>query len=204
MTQALLALGCDPSLPDGWGFPPLVAAAAGNLENFESACVILDLLLEAKANPHSAVGSLTALECAARGGNAAAVRRLAAGGADATGGGAKYPPLYYGILSGDVETVTALLDGGAVARDVKFGDEQLTPLMCAAQVGDIYIGRLLLGHGAAADEIGGEHMWTALHEAATRGRDLFYKWLRTEVMADTTIRDSRGRLASEMKTPHQT
>lgn len=53
-------------------------------------------------------------------------------------------------------------------------------MMCAAEAGDVRIGRLLLEYKADLFGVGGTQNWTAMDVARARGKDLFAKWLTEE------------------------
>ncbi|TPX12492.1 uncharacterized protein E0L32_006904 [Thyridium curvatum] len=206
MTRLVLALGADPSQPDGLGFLPLISAVTASElnEDEEESTELLDALLEAGAEVDgtSTGMDLTALAVASRQGSVRAMSKLLDAGANPNAGGHSCPPIYFALTSRSFEAVQMLVEAGATVDGdrVRFGKEELTPMMCAAEAGDINIGRLLLKKGAVLDATSsGLENWTALHIAVHHKNDLFAKWLTEEAGARTDIRDQKGRLAFDIR-----
>jgi ankyrin repeat protein len=95
---------------------------------------------------------LSELSLAARDGDAALIRQLAAKGTDLNepSGKTQWTPMLHAIHKRQHASVAALLDGGADANRAA-GHDGVTPLMMAAAYGDDETVRLLLQHGAKAD-----------------------------------------------------
>jgi hypothetical protein len=105
------------------------------------------LFTACNAIPHAPISDLV---IAARDGDTAAIRRLAAQGADpnAPSGGNGWTPLLHAIHKHQNASIAALLDAGA---DVNRGDDKgVTPLMMAAGYGYDDTVRLLLERKADA------------------------------------------------------
>jgi hypothetical protein len=90
----------------------------------------------------------SALVNAARAGDAAQIRKLAANGADvnAPKGVNEWPPLMHAVHKNQPAAVAALLDAGANPNATSQGGE--TPLMMAAGYGQTAIVKMLLARGA--------------------------------------------------------
>ncbi|RYP41098.1 hypothetical protein DL767_001259 [Monosporascus sp. MG133] len=203
MVRLLLLLGADPSLEDGYNITPLMSAAY--LGRGGTDLEVLRELIDAEAHVDAIVESgLTALEAAVRGGNVPAARALLAHGAEPNGRNpALESPLQHAIEARDAEMVAALLDygaevGGPGAR-FKSG---WTAMMCAAEAGDVPIGRLLKSRKADMFATAGKEKWTPLHVAAVKGNKLFFKWLVEEGQKEGhpwSERDYKGRTAFQVK-----
>jgi hypothetical protein len=69
-------------------------------------------------------------------------------GAGSGGRGRSFPPLHLAARSGNVETVTGLLDAGAGLEELDDGPNGWTPLLHAIHKGQLGVVRLLLARGA--------------------------------------------------------
>jgi uncharacterized protein len=195
MVARLLAAGADPNtaaLSNG-EMPLMVAARSGNADTVK-------LLLDARAdvNAKDTLRGTTALSWAAEQNHATVVKLLLARGADpkaaskvvagGRGGGdddaADDPgagaananarggvtPLMLAVREKGVETIDALLDGGAPI-DQKAGDGT-TALIVALQNGDAAIAKRLIARGADVNAINGKG-WTPLFLAVkNRSREI--------------------------------
>jgi ankyrin repeat protein len=136
----------------------------------------LTLLLHGGGTVNADVGGVTALMCAAFGGDLESVRFLLERGADArarteTG----LTNLIWAALSGNADIVELLLDQGAdpnARYERPDSDGQfLTPVLAAVLQGHVACLRRLLDHGADVNVQGGPFARTALLCAATAGSE---------------------------------
>jgi ankyrin repeat protein len=206
MVRLLLLLGADPSLEDGYDTTPLVCAACHiSVKPDDLNMDVLRELLDAGAHVDAVTKSgLTALDVAVRSGNVPAARALLAHGAEPNGrNAALVSPLQHAIEGRNAEMVAALLECGAWVGGpgVRFKGGW-TAMMCAAEAGDVPVGRLLKDHGADVFAVAGTERWAPLHVAAVRGHRLFFKWLEEEgekVGHRWAERDCNGRTAFQLK-----
>ena len=149
--ELLLAAGADPNAADDHGVTPLVRAA----ENASPALV--DVLLAAGADGNAAQRSgLTPLMVASRTGSIEVVRALLEHGADVNAATAEEgaTALMWAVAAPHRAIVEALLESGA---DVEASTTKgMTPLLTAAQQGDIETGRLLIAAGADVNQPGAD------------------------------------------------
>ena len=184
MINLLLELRADPSLKDGFmGSSPLMAGIPDRSDAQERSLKILERLIDAGADVNDiAPAGICALEFAVFQGNVACARMLLARGADPQGNPKLLSPLQHAIDQRDVEMVQVLLDNGAqVSGSGRRFRDGWTPLMWAAALDDVAIGRLL--HQKDKDllySVAGKERWTALHVAAVKGNHFFFKWVLEE------------------------
>jgi ankyrin repeat protein len=154
--RALVAAGAKADAATDQGLTPLALAA------FNGSAPMIDLLLKAGANPNrtSAVGE-TPLMRAAHVGSVASVERLLAAGAEI---GARettlgQTALMRAVAEDHADVVRLLIQRGA---DVNArSTNRFTPILFAAQQGNVEIAKLLLASGAnvndtAPDGVGGD------------------------------------------------
>jgi ankyrin repeat protein len=182
--EALARAGCDVGLKDGDGKTGReLAEGEGHTAVVERLRVVVGEQLRAVAGPVPALepvavvgdgGPADQLVDAVRKGDAAAVPRLLAAGADPnasvpgrTASGVAYQTaLISAAAIGRLEAARLLLNAGA---DPSLADGNgATPLMCAARTGQLEVLRLLLGWGAAVDAVEPTEGWTAFHAACVR------------------------------------
>ena len=112
----------------------------------------------------------TALRDAAKGGDAAEVRRLVAAGVSPEGAGADYgeTPLWWAMMNGHDDVVSALAEGGAEVD--KKSVDGYTPLMDAARRGKCGAVRRLLDANAdhTLEDDGGRTALGLVQEARAR------------------------------------
>jgi len=184
MVNLLLAFGADPSLRDGFiGVTPLMAGIPDRSDVQERNLKILQQLIDAGADVNDITpAGICAIEFAVLQGSIACARMLLAHGADPEGNPKLLSPLQHAIDHRDVEMVQVLLECRAKVSGSsgRFRDGW-TPLMWAAALGDVTIGRLLLQvDGGLLYSIGGKEKWTVLHVAAAKGNHFFFKWVLEE------------------------
>jgi ankyrin repeat protein len=165
MTDLLLAAGADVKAPNEFGATALYAAAQ------HSDPALTEKLLKAGGDPNAALMSgETPLMVAAQRGNTATVRALLAGGAD---------PNLKEKNAGQTALMWALSErqSGAVEELVKHGADihggsksGFTPLMFAAQQGDVDSARILLAAGAKVNDAQPKTGLTALMIASAMVR----------------------------------
>ena len=151
-----------------------VACASGNL-------AMVELLLDAKADPNAALLSgETPLMTAVDKGNLDAARALLEHGADVnlkeSRGG--QTALMWAVANKYPEIVKLLVEHGADVRARSNGN--FTPLLFAAQQGDVESGRALLQAGADVNESRNKDRMTALMVAAASGHKEFSVFLLDE------------------------
>lgn len=172
LVQLLLEAGASANATDDHGVTALsLAAVNGSAE-------VVQQLLNAGAEPNIArTSGETPLMTAARVGNLEVVRLLLTAGADpnATEGALKQTALMLAIVENHVPVVRLLLEvgGSATARTANW----FTPLLFAAQQGNLDAARLLLAAGAdvneaAPDGIGGNTNASARFVADTEAAAL--------------------------------
>jgi len=186
MVRLLLRFEADVSLPDGWmGSTPLMSAIPGSGEARDENLAILAEFINAGADMNAFGGpGVSAIAFAVFQRNVAAARMLLAHKADPEGNRALLSPLQDAIDERDVAMVEALLEYGAQVdgpgSEKRFRDGW-TPMMWAAAVGDVPIGRLLRDKSShLLYAVGGKEKWTALHVAAVKGNRFFFKWILEE------------------------
>ena len=149
--RLLLDAGADVNAADDYGVTPLMRAS----ENASAGTV--DMLLAAGADPDAAQASgLTALMIAARTGNIEVVRALMEHGADVNAATAETAAtaLMWAVAAPHRIIVERLLEGGA---DVGVSTTKgMTPLLTAAQHGDVETARLLISAGADVNQPGAD------------------------------------------------
>ena len=149
--RLLLDAGAEVNAADDYGVTPLMRAS----ENASAATV--EMLLAAGADPNAAQASgLTALMIAARTGNIEVVRALMEHGSDvnAATGETAATALMWAVAAPHRIIVERLLEGGA---DVGVSTTKgMTPLLTAAQQGDIETARLLISAGADVNQPGAD------------------------------------------------
>ena len=169
--RLLLAAGADPNAADDHGVSPLARAA----ENASAALV--DVLLAAGADANAAQRSgLTPLMVASRTGSVGVVRVLLEHGADVNAATAEQgaTALMWAVAAPHRAIVSALLESGA---DVEASTTKgMTPLLTAAQQGDIETARLLLAAGADVNRPGADGTYP-LPFAIVDGHDDFALFL---------------------------
>jgi ankyrin repeat protein len=136
----------------------------------------LELLLQGGGNVNADVGGVTALMCAAFGGDLEAVRFLLEHGAEVRARtAAGLTPLLEAALSGNAEIVQVLLDQGADANaryELPHSNGHfLTPVLAAVLQGHAACLQPLLDRGADVNVQGGPFERTALLCAATAGSE---------------------------------
>ena len=167
----LLAARADANAADDHGVTPLIRAA----ENASPKLVDRLLAVGADADAAQANG-LTALMVAARTGNLEIVRALLTHGADVNAATTQVgaTALMWAVAAPHRAIVEALLEGGA---DVHVSTiKGMTPLLTAAQRGNIEMARLLVAAGADVNQPGSDGTHT-LPYAIVTGRDEFALFL---------------------------
>jgi len=162
-----------------------VAASNGN-------SALITLLLEGHADPNKALLSgETPLMTAVDAGNAEAARLLLAHGADVSAKETKggQTALMWAAVNREPAIVTLLLEHGADAR--ARSKRGFTPLLFAAQQGDVESGRLLLQAGADVNDRSGNDRKTPLIVAAASGGKEFSALL-LDKGADPDLADEGG------------
>ena len=186
----LLAAGADPDAADDHGVTPLIRAS----EN--ASLALVQWLLAAGAAADLAQGNgLTPLMVAARTGNVDIVHALLDHGADADAATAELgaTALMWAVAAPHRPIVEALLAAGA---DVHVSTAKgMTPLLTAAQHGDIETARLLLAAGADVDQPGADGTYP-LPFAIIDGHDDFALFLLEEGADPNTRIDGIPALAA--------
>jgi ankyrin repeat protein len=149
--QVLLTAGARPDMAAKSGHTALVVAAG-----YDGAAASVDRLLAAGAPMASGTSTgvirgSTPLARAVLRGDGAMVRTLAARGASVHGSKTLAPPLHLAAWLGDVPMTTLLLDLGARIDEpfaMEEGPSGQTPLMVAADSGNLPLVRLLMARGA--------------------------------------------------------
>jgi ankyrin repeat protein len=187
--QHLLDAGADPNIGNDYGVTPLMLASENRSET------MLKTLLEAKADPNVATWSgETLLMTAARTGFIEAMPMLLDHGAEVNARGPRrgQNALMWAISYGYPDIARLLIERGADinARTIRLNEEfspmelegyggstihtvpmgGYTPLLFAAQVGDLDTARLLLEHGADVNEFS-ETDGSPLVMAASQGHE---------------------------------
>lgn len=162
-----------------------VACASGNV-------AMIELLLDAKADPNAALLSgETPLMTAVDKGNIDAARALLQHGADVnvkeSRGG--QTALMWAVANKHPEIVKLLVEHGADVRARSNGN--FTPLLFAAQQGDVESGRALLRAGADVNESRNKDRLTTLMVAAASGHQEFSVFLLDE-SADPRLMTENG------------
>ena len=143
----LIRSGAGVDVADDHGVTPLALASLNASES------MVGLLLDAEADPNlAATSGVTPLMTAARVGDAGVVRRLLAAGADPTAAEAVrgQTALMWAVAENHTRAAAVLLEvgGGATTRSAN----GFTPLLFAAQQGNVEVARLLLAAGADVEE----------------------------------------------------
>jgi ankyrin repeat protein len=147
--ELLIQAGADVNAPNDHGVTPLSLACA-NIQN----AAMVKKLLEAGGNPNSAqVKGETVLMTCSRTGNAEAIRLLLAHGVEVD---AKEPwrwqtALMWAAAKKHANVVALLVEHGADVHAQTRG--KFTPLMFAAQQGDVDSARILLTAGADVNQV---------------------------------------------------
>ena len=174
IAERLLAAGADPNAADDHGVTPLIRAA----ENASPALV--ERLLAAGAAADAAQGNgLTPLMVASRTGSIDVVRTLLEHGADVNATTAELgaTALMWAVAAPHRPIVEVLLETGA---DVHVSTAKgMTPLLTAAQHGDIETARLLVAAGADVNHPGADGTYP-LPFAIVDGHDDFALFLLDE------------------------
>ena len=147
----LLRAGANVNAADDHGVTPLARAC----ENASAAMVTR--LLDAGADPNVAqVNGLTPLMTAARTGNLDVVRNLLSRGANvnAVTAATHETALMWAIVEGHRDTIRELVGTGADVHPTP--RQALSPLMAAAQNGDIEAAEILLAAGARVNDTGSD------------------------------------------------
>ncbi len=181
MVRLLLCFGANLNLADGYSALPLISSIHSGDSGGENQVLreLIDAGADVNALPRT---GLCSLEMAVRQGNVGAARTLLAHGADPDGNPVLHSPLQHAIDNRSVPMVGALLEYGSrvTGAGARFRDGW-TPMMWAAAVGDVPIGRLLRGRDVGLlYAVGGKERWTPLHVAAAKGNAFFHKWLLEE------------------------
>ena len=155
--ELLVRAGANVNAADDHGVTPLARAC----ENASASMV--NRLLEAGANPNAAqANGLTPLMTAARTGNLDVVKALLSDGANVNAATATTheTALMWAVAERHLDIVRALVEKGA---DPRPGPQQvISPLMVAAENGDIEAAKVLLAAGARVSDTGsdGTHLLT--------------------------------------------
>ena len=172
--ELLLAAGADPDSADDHGVTPLIRAA----EN--ASLVLVERLLAAGAAAGAPQGNgLTPLMVAARTGNLDIVGALLKHGAEVNAATAELgaTALMWAVAAPHRPIVEVLLEAGA---DVEVSTAKgMTPLLTAAQHGDIETARLLIAAGADVNQPGADGTYP-LPFAIVDGHDDFALFLLEE------------------------
>lgn len=81
-----------------------------------------------------------------------------------------FPPLHFVALHGHTAVARALLDAGA-KRNLRYGEEQVSPLDVAAHQGHVEVLRLMIEHSEGADvNAAGATGYSPMHFAASAGK----------------------------------
>ena len=186
----LLAAGADPNAADDHGVTPLIRAS----EN--ASLLLVERLLAAGAAAGAAQGNgLTPLMVASRTGNADIVRTLLTQGADVNAATTEVgaTALMWAVAAPHRPIVEALLAAGA---DVHVSTAKgMTPLLTAAQHGDIEMARLLIAAGADVNQPGADGTYP-LPFAVVDGHDDFALFLLHEGADPNTRIDGIPALAA--------
>jgi uncharacterized protein len=183
--ELLIGAGADLNAADDYGATPLSLACA----NRNAAMV--EKLLEAGADPNAKLlKGETALMTCSRTGSAKAVKSLLGKGADPN---AREPwrwqtALMWAVAGKHSQVAGALIERGADVHARTRGG--FTPLMFAAQQGDLESARILVAAGADVNEATPEY-GSALVVAAASGREALAIFL-LEQGADPKVADNHG------------
>ena len=168
VADLLIRAGASVNAANEYGATALyVACASGNI-------AMIQLLLEAKANPNaSLVSGETPLMTAVDKGNLDAARALLEHEAEVNLKESKggQTALMWAVANKYPEMVKLLVEHGADVGARSNGD--FTPLLFAAQQGDVESGRILLGAGADVNESRKKDRMTVLMVAAASGNEKF-------------------------------
>ena len=188
--ELLLAAGADPDSADDHGVTPLIRAT----ENASPALV--ERLLAAGADAGLAQGNgLAPLMVAARTGNLDIVRALLEHGAEVNAATAELgaTALMWAVAAPHRPIVEVLLEAGA---DVQVSTAKgMTPLLTAAQHGDVETARLLIAAGAGVNQPGADGTYP-LPFAIVDGHDDFALFLLEEGADPNTRIDGIPALAA--------
>jgi ankyrin repeat protein len=147
MADLLIAAGANVNAANDYGVTPLALACVNG------SAAMVDRLLKARANPNSSLlTGETALMTCARTGNVEAVKSLIARGANVNAKEARngQSALMWAVEQKHLAAARALIEHGADMR--ARSDGGFTPLLFAAQQGDLGLVQLLLAAGADVNE----------------------------------------------------
>ena len=151
MVELLVRAGADVNAADDHGVTPLARACENASESMVSR------LLNAEANPNAVqMNGLTPIMTAARTGNLNVVKALLSAGAhvNASTASTHETALMWAVAERHLDVVRALVDKGA---DVQLRPLQaFSPLMAAAENGDIETANILLAAGARVNDTGSD------------------------------------------------
>ena len=194
VVETLLLAGARPELKDTEGATPLIYAAAGGYAHVTRA--LLRDTGDTDTRTTRDLKGYTPLLHAVFAGHADVVSLLLGGGGDKKDSGVELvihntllSPLHAAVIAGHVEIVKLLLSAGAHVEAVTAADE--TPLRLAAFSGNVAIIHALLAAGALIDLPSIQSGRTALHIAASGGKEhAVYALLRAD--ANTELQDGDG------------
>ena len=195
VADLLIGAGADVNAANEYGATALyVACTGGNI-------AMINTLLEAGADPNAALLSgETPLMTAVDKGNLDAVRALLEHGANvnAKETGGDQTALMWAVANKHPEIVRLLFEHGADVHARSTGD--FSPLLFAAQQGDVAIGSTLVEAGAEVNDLRMTDGMTALMLAAAGGHDeLSVLLLSRDANPDLT--DQRGQTALHYAAP---
>jgi uncharacterized protein len=185
VAHLLIRAGAHVNAANEYGATALsVACAGGNV-------AMIKILLEAKADPNAPLLSgETPLMSAADQGHVDAVRALLEHGADVNVGESKggQTALMWAVANRYPDIAKVLVEHGADVRARSKGD--FTPLLFAAQQGDVETGLILLEAGADVNESRNRDRMTALMVASVSGNTEFAALLLDRGANPNAIDDS--------------
>lgn len=205
MVRLLLQYKANPSLADGFICATPLMAAIPDQRSGRQQDEMLAVLIDARADVNAITQTgLCAINLAVFQGNLGCTRMLLAHGADPNGNPKLPPPLQHAIDERDVEIVQALLDHGAQVSGPGAGRfrDGWTPMMWAAAVDDVPIGKLLYkADPGLLYAVGGKEKWSPLHVSAVKGNRFFFKWVLEESKEKHTWDevDFQGKTAWELR-----
>lgn len=189
--RLILAAGGDPNQPGFMEILPIITAAWKPVE-------FLDALLRAGANPNANFnGVMTPIDGAAREGKVAHIKRLLEAGVDvdARADPQLRTPLCSAVDSQHEDAVRILLSHHANPNP----PGKYTPIIKAAETGNLSITRELLNAGAQMKVFSHDEGWTPLHAAARHGKRVVVKFLVGKG-AELDLLDASGKTALELAT----